>query len=859
MIRNKRGVTVAIVVTMVLVILLLTSTITISVNATLKSSRLRAFATEISTIQDTIDTYRRTTTSVDYITSDITIIPSTDIVETQFNGETVTDGQIVLHVIDLEKIGIEKTVYGKSKTPTDVYAVSFETGRVYYVKGYDASDVIYYTLTDELEKLLSGEVGNEIDSNNIIFTSNRAGWTNIPIQITVGIPTTIDITTVNITANVAEITISDKILNGKYNEVIVNTGNYTGNYIITVKYTLQGKTITQNYEVASYDVTPPVITTGIQNYKETVYDSDFYAYISSVSVTDNSDNIRTIKYAPITINGDEAVTYFENNGTALLNGQYIRIIPLVEEYTIYAKDYAGNTTIIQVPIDKDIYEMVKNWDVNWQGIEKSMIGTSPIKFSSTGANLINYRIYGNSIQNEAPTPETPIEIESVGEETKNLLSLDELLNAEAGKLYSSSEGEVNVSNLLEKKLKPNTQYTLSTIGLNGSLSGIANTNRSLYIGDADTDNTVFDEHPVTIVTDETGIVKIGFFGDRTHAQSIKNKVIKIQLEEGASVTNYEPYGYKIPVTIKGKNRVDYAKVLGGYSEITTNGISFKLVDGGILVNGTSTDIATSGRRIDLKPYLEAGKTYTASVYPSGMGVSSIFYSIENGTANWNSTKTITGNEDSISVYLQVPKGAAANNVLIKIQIEEGKTKTNYEPYVEDVTTNIYIDEPLRKIGDYADYIDFKQKKIVRKVNEKILSGNENWVTTAINGQTVTTRYTVVPLDNNLKLNTINNYSLNSHFAVVEYGQDKVGYLASTDNTNYSIKSTILNDLQSFKSWILNQYNNKTPVTVLYVLEAPIEKNVDLPEIITHKGTNIFEINTSIQPSKVTLDYYYKGT
>lgn len=36
---------------------------------------------------------------------------------------------------------------------------------------------------------------------------------------------------------------------------------------------------------------------------------------------------------------------------------------------------------------------------------------------------------------------------------------------------------------------------------------------------------------------------------------------------------------------------------------------------------------------------------------------------------------------------------------------------------EETTTNIYLDEPLRKIGDYADYVDFAGKKVVRNVEE----------------------------------------------------------------------------------------------------------------------------------------------
>ena len=38
------------------------------------------------------------------------------------------------------------------------------------------------------------------------------------------------------------------------------------------------------------------------------------------------------------------------------------------------------------------------------------------------------KIYGESIQNGTPTPTSPVEIQSVGEKTKNLLDIDSMLN-----------------------------------------------------------------------------------------------------------------------------------------------------------------------------------------------------------------------------------------------------------------------------------------------------------------------------------------------------------------------------------------------------------------------------------------------
>ena len=70
-----------------------------------------------------------------------------------------------------------------------------------------------------------------------------------------------------------------------------------------------------------------------------------------------------------------------------------------------------------------------------------------------------------------------------------------------------------------------------------------------------------------------------------------------------------------------------------------------------------------------------------------------------------------------------------------IQIEEGTTVTEYEPYGYKIPIKInnekeykvYITEPLRQYGDYIDYVDVVNKKVHRnvKVNEDgTLSGRD---------------------------------------------------------------------------------------------------------------------------------------
>ena len=50
-----------------------------------------------------------------------------------------------------------------------------------------------------------------------------------------------------------------------------------------------------------------------------------------------------------------------------------------------------------------------------------------------------------------------------------------------------------------------------------------------------------------------------------------------------------------------------------------------------------------------------------------------------------------------------------------IQIEEGNIETAYEPYYTSENYSIYLDAPLRKVGNYADYIDFCEQKVYRNV------------------------------------------------------------------------------------------------------------------------------------------------
>lgn len=64
--------------------------------------------------------------------------------------------------------------------------------------------------------------------------------------------------------------------------------------------------------------------------------------------------------------------------------------------------------------------------------------------------------------------------------------------------------------------------------------------------------------------------------------------------------------------------------------------------------------------------------------------------------------------DRINSNVEVPE------TVVRPQLEIGSSSTKYEPYTS-TTTNIYLNEPLRKVGEYADYLDLKNQRVVRNV------------------------------------------------------------------------------------------------------------------------------------------------
>lgn len=341
---RKKGITVAMAATMILIIALMTTTITIAVVKTVKGSNLKAFATELSLVQNTIQEYSYAGSINEYLSQDVTLtVTSTE----QFSGETIANNSVLLHVLNLEKMGIEKSVYGAGKNgDTDYYAVSLDTMKVYYIAGYDDGDKMHYSLTDELTKLLNGE-NTAIYTNNIIFKANTVEWTNSPVIVEVYVPTQITSSVVSVTVDNSQISVSDATASNGYNKYTVNAGEVEGNFIITVEYMLDGETKTETYTVSNFDNEAPTIFMG------SILNNNNTYYLNDVHAIDNG-GVKIIKYIEIDVAESNAKNFFKSGGNELV-GEKVKLSNKDADFTIYAEDYAGNYTTSVVTIPDGFY------------------------------------------------------------------------------------------------------------------------------------------------------------------------------------------------------------------------------------------------------------------------------------------------------------------------------------------------------------------------------------------------------------------------------------------------------------------------------------------------------------------------
>lgn len=309
----------------------------------------------------------------------------------------------------------------------------------------------------------------------------------------------------------------------------------------------------------------------------------------------------------------------------------------------------------------------------------------------------------------------------------------------------------------------------------------------------------------------------------------------IQVEKGSTAHDYEPYtggkpspNPEYPQEIKAVNKLSgvmCGKNLFNYNTYIKNNKQLK-----IIIKG--------GKTLFRNNSISSGLNY--KIYDINNNILGTFISL-NFTAT-NPLKLPTN-----ASYIEIKSDNPFRNLYIGYS-----SNTTYEPYIGSIL-NYTLQNPLYKIGDVYDYIDFNRGKIVRNIGVITFDGSddENW--TIYGNNTNMSGYTI-NISNAIDTTPCICNKLLTTDAISTTLEEAIKVL---NNAMYVVLNKIrgLNTTELFKSWL-----QSNTITVYYQLSTPTEEDIptelltQLKQLQTYSG----ETNISFEASDVypTIDLEY---
>lgn len=323
--------------------------------------------------------------------------------------------------------------------------------------------------------------------------------------------------------------------------------------------------------------------------------------------------------------------------------------------------------------------------------EYAMHDIPPLTFNAVAGSLKNYRIYGQTVDGE-----------SVGDRTGNLF------NEESTKIpgFIDDSGRINTSTVIPGgvstydyiECSASTSYYLRAFTKTDPSSSSITQRVAFFDGNKDFISRQLGASSFSFTTPENcSFIRLSL------DDNYQNTVL---MQGSTQPTEFIPYGYKVPVTVEGKNLFDNSK---------TANILKCCLSVSILVSSMNTRTIF----IECKP----STTYTVSKIRGNRFV--VGWSdklpapgveLQEKVINYNASSiTITTGLDAKYLVAYIYNAGqdapiTADEMIASVQIEKGSTATPYETYRTPVTTPIYLDAPLAKSGNNADYIDYAEQK-----------------------------------------------------------------------------------------------------------------------------------------------------
>lgn len=233
------------------------------------------------------------------------------------------------------------------------------------------------------------------------------------------------------------------------------------------------------------------------------------------------------------------------------------------------------------------------------------------------------------------------------------------------------------------------------------------------------------------------------------------------------------------------------------------------------------------------------------------------------TSEWglrNARAFTTGNDGILRIFARIAQGSAQPGLIsnkntftggtwwIKVQRNQYKIPVKIvcdnltsPQNVEPICYTIYLDEPLRKVGEYADYIDFETKKVIRNIGFMLLNDSNNYTpisdcfaTNATAGAMDETRLPVVS-------NSFSYDGGDNHYVGLAFLNGGKFYIY--------LPHDVLTEADA------KEYMSQYSAEMYYPLKERIITDIDLPTLETFIGSNIITVDTALEPSGMSVSFY----
>lgn len=331
------------------------------------------------------------------------------------------------------------------------------------------------------------------------------------------------------------------------------------------------------------------------------------------------------------------------------------------------------------------------------------------------------------------------------------------------------------------------------------------------------------------------------------------------LNSGSTALPYEPYGYKVPVTVEGKNLYKISTFRDGSTSAVVSAVTFTINNNAVSISGISSAQypSVTSQRFELI----SGETYSAKIFVDGSYDGKMYIIMRGGERQDGSDEvkykridvgsgdTFVAKTYNSIIYVAEGTNKEFNAIVRVILIKGSMLPDTYEPYRTPVTTPIYLPEPIKMVGDEAEYIDYGEQKFVKKFYKITLNFddmNNHELFPGWSGGTAVVEYCnkirSLAIDNPnsytpVQYSSISNFT--AHFNVINFAL-WLGTSSSIGHTQSELKEIYAGQ------------------SITFILKIPdTDLDVTLPALPTLPGTNVLSVGTEVQPSKIDIAGHIK--